>query len=71
MSSGGSSVSVVKETVYDGYGENTMVWIPLGMNDAAVWPAPAGDTTYTVNIQNVVIGSMSRNFTYNVIVINP
>jgi hypothetical protein len=71
MSSGGSSVPLVQSAVVNGYGENTLVWIPLGLNDGAPWPKPANDTTYTVNVQNVTIGGQSRSFTYDVIVFDP
>jgi hypothetical protein len=57
--------------VVDGYGENTIVWIPMGLSDGAIWPKPQADTAYTVAIQNVGIGGQSRNFVYDVIVFDP
>jgi uncharacterized protein YkwD len=71
MSSGGSNVPLTQSPVVNGYGENTLVWIPLGYSDGASWPRPASDTTYTVNVQNVKIGGQNRNFTYDVIVFDP
>lgn len=71
MNSGGSGVPLVKADVVDGYGENTVVWIPLGFSDGASWPKPANDTTYTVNVQNAKIGGQTRNFTYDVVVFDP
>lgn len=71
MSSGGSSVSLAQAPVVDGYGENTLVWIPNGMDSSDTWPKPAGDTTYTVKVQNVMINGQSRDFTYDVIVFDP
>lgn len=71
MTSGGASVSPVQSPVVNGYGENTLVWIPLGLGDGAPWPKPSADTTYTVNVQNVIIGGQSRNFVYHVIVFDP
>ncbi len=71
MASGGANVPVALEAVSTGYGENTLVWIPLGLNSGGTWPKPQTDTTYTVNVQNVVIGGQSRNFTYHVIVFDP
>jgi len=71
MNFGGSPVSVSQVNTANGYGENTLVWIPMGLNDGASWPTPAADTTYTVNIQNIIINSTSRNFTYYVTVFNP
>jgi hypothetical protein len=71
MTSSGSTVSLTQSPVLDGYGENTLVWIPLGLNDGASWPRPASDTTYAVSVQNVKIGGQSRTFTYDVIVFDP
>jgi hypothetical protein len=50
MNSGGTSVPLTQADVVDGYGENTLVWIPLGLNDGAI-VKPASDTTYTINVR--------------------
>jgi uncharacterized protein YkwD len=71
MTSGGSNVSLTQSPVVNGYGENTLVWIPLGLSDSASWPKPASDITYTVSVQNVKIGGQSRTFSYDVIVFDP
>jgi uncharacterized protein YkwD len=71
MVSKGASVAVSQAPVVNGYGENTLVWIPLGLNDGQSWPAPVSDTAYTVTIHNVIIGGQSRDFSYTVTVINP
>ncbi len=71
MESNASALSINQAAVVNGYGENTLVWIPLGLNDGAAWPFSGTDTTYTVAIHNVVINSQSRDFTYKVIVFNP
>ena len=71
MTQGASSVSVTLEAVLDGYGENTLVWRPMGLGSDAAWPQPSSDTTYTVQIQNVIINSQSHNFQYDVTVIDP
>ncbi len=71
MESNGSSLSVVRENSVNGYGENTLVWIPMGMNNGDNWPKPAVDATYTVHIHNVVVNQQSRDFAYDVIVFNP
>jgi uncharacterized protein YkwD len=71
MTSSGSNVPLIKANVVNGYGENTLVWIPLGLSDGASWPKPANDSTYTVNVQNVKIGGQTRNFTYDVTVFDP
>lgn len=71
MSTGGSPVSVTQSPVVNGYGENTLVWIPMGLLDGAIWPRPTSDTPYTVNVQHVKINGASRNFTYDVIIFDP
>ncbi len=71
MASGGSNLSVAVANLETGYGENTLVWIPMGLNDGANWPLPAQDTTYTVSIHNVLVNSQSSDYQYNVIVFNP
>lgn len=73
MTRNGSPVSVRLEPVENGYGENTIVWIPDGQ-DPNVFPAtqPVGsDVQYVVNVSNVLIGGVPRNFTYNVTVFDP
>ncbi len=71
MTSGGSNVSLAQSPAVNGYGENTLVWIPLGLSDGASWPRPVSDITYSVSVQNVKIGGQSRTFTYDVIVFDP
>jgi uncharacterized protein YkwD len=68
MESNGSSLPINQASVVNGYGENTLVWIPMGLSDGASWPRPAQDTSYTVTIRNVVINNQSREFSYRVIV---
>lgn len=55
----------------NGYGENTIVWLPQGYTEGATWANPVNDTTYTITVSNVVIGAQTRAFTYNVIIIDP
>ncbi|MBF0539385.1 MAG: VCBS repeat-containing protein [Nitrospirae bacterium] len=71
MTSGGNNIAVALSQVQNGYGENTLVWIPMNLNDSANWPKPSNDTTYTVTVANVVINGASRTFTYDVTVFDP
>ncbi len=71
MQQNGQPVELRQERVQNGFGEHTIVWIPLGLSDHASWPQPDADTTYTVTISNVVIGGQARNFTYTVTVFVP
>jgi uncharacterized protein YkwD len=71
MESNGSNLSVNMAAVNNGYGENTLVWIPMGLNDGSDWPHPSVDTTYKVSLNGVMINNQIRDFTYYVIVFDP
>lgn len=71
MTSGGINIPVSQSPVVNGYGENTLVWIPAGMTHQSLWPKPSSDTLYTVNIQNVMMDNVARSFTYDVIIFDP
>ena len=71
MSSKGSAISVTLSPVANGYGDNTLVWIPLGLGDSAAWPTITADTTYTVTVSNVKISGTPHSYTYAVTVFNP
>lgn len=71
MTSGGSNISLEQHEVRNGFGENTVVWIPMGLNSNAPWPPPQGDTLYSVQISNVMINNTARTFEYNVTVFDP
>lgn len=67
MSSNGSPVSVTKETVVDGYGDNTLVWKVSGFPLSGI----STDITFTVSVSNIVVGGKTTNFTYNVTLMDP
>jgi hypothetical protein len=71
MSSNGSPISVTQSPIANGYGDNTLVWIPLGLGDSANWPAISADATYNVTVSNVKISGAPRSFSYSVTVFNP
>jgi uncharacterized protein YkwD len=71
MTQGGAPVAVAQASPVQGYGENTLAWIPLGLSDGAAWPRPAGDTTYVVTVENVRVDGQSRTFSYAVTVFDP
>ena len=71
MTSEGQVIPVQQETVIDGYGENTIVWIPDNLPNSAEWPAPTADKTYQVQVANVMIDDIPRTFNYSVTVIDP
>ncbi|MCL4176590.1 MAG: immunoglobulin domain-containing protein [Verrucomicrobia bacterium] len=69
----GQTLSVTKEPVSSGSGENTVVWYQSDLNPSLPysWPQPDADTTYEVTLQNVVVGSTPSNFSYHVVVFDP
>jgi hypothetical protein len=72
LRSNGVPLAVHLEIVADGYGENTLVWIPAGLDLAGAtrWPAPATDTVYSVTVSNVA-GVDTSVFSYTVTVFDP
>ncbi len=71
MQQAGNSVEISQAPVFNGFGENTIVWQIQGMSCSQNWTRPSQDTRYTININNVIIGGQPRNFTYDVIVFDP
>jgi hypothetical protein len=70
----GATVPVRIEAVQDGYGENTLVWVPDNLdvtNFAWQGTAPAADVTSVVIISGVSIGGISQSFSYSVTVFDP
>jgi hypothetical protein len=59
--------------VHGGYGENTLVWVPNGLdaNSYVDWARPAEDTDIEVSVSNVIVGGVSKAFTYRVVVFDP
>jgi hypothetical protein len=67
MKRGSAPIAAVGLPVVDGYGENTLVWEP----QVDLSQPPSTDTTYTVSVQGVIIGGVSRDFVYAVTVFDP
>ena len=67
MKRSGTNVPLALEAQAQGYGDNTIVWVPQGVPTGA----PAGDVTYSVTVSNVVVSSQARVFTYSVTIIDP
>lgn len=65
MSSGGNPIALTLEDVRNGYGENTVVWVPQDVT------FPEADTTFTVHVQNVLIAGEPCDFVYDVIIFDP
>jgi hypothetical protein len=73
MQRAGQPVPVRLETIANGYGENTLVWIPDNLEPSYSYqpPAPASDTTTTVTITNVLVGETYQSFSYPVTLFDP
>ena len=73
MTSNGVPVAVTVQPYQTGYGENTLVWYPTGLDPttSTVFPFSGTDTVYSITVNGVVTGSGTKNYTYNVTVFNP
>ncbi len=71
MTENGVPIATRKEAVVDGFGENTLVWLPGAYIDGVPWAKPASDTVYEVHLSNVVIDGKARSFTYRTTVFDP
>ncbi len=67
MSSGGQNIPVALQPVVNGYGENTLVWVP----EISLGAPPPGDTAYEVTVIGVKINGVSHDFAYQVILFDP
>ncbi|MCC6703293.1 MAG: CAP domain-containing protein [Thermomicrobiales bacterium] len=71
MKIGNQNVPIVVESRTDtGRGENTIVWSRTGMPSGVIWP-PGPDVTFTITVSNVIVGGVSRTFTYDVTAFDP
>jgi hypothetical protein len=73
MQRGGGAVAVRIESPQQGYGENSVVWVPdnIDTNSTTHWPAPSVDTPLAVTVSHVLIAGVDTTFTYTVTVIDP
>jgi hypothetical protein len=74
MKSNGVSVAVALQPYVTGYGENTLVWVPMGLNPASsstIFPFGGTDTVYTVTVTNIQYSSIVTGFTYTVTLFDP
>ena len=73
VTSNGVPLSVAREAVTNGFGENTLVWVPAGLdpNNLTSFSRPASDTVYHVTLNNVIVSGAPRSFSYDVTVFDP
>src|SRR5258706_9160298 len=66
VTSNGVPIATVAQAMQAGFGQDAFVWsatVPTG--------AITEDITYTVSLQNLVIGGVSSNISYSAILFNP
>ena len=75
MTSNGVPVSTAIQPYQVGFGENTLVWLPMGLNGTnyAPFPFSGTDTVYSVTVTNIMLVPSGAivGFTYNVTVFDP
>lgn len=68
MTRNGVNVPVQLEPVANGYGDNTLVWVPTTPQNAN---PGASDAVVDVTVSNVGVGGTSQSFQYQVIIMDP
>ncbi len=74
MASNGVDVAVALQPYETGYGENAVVWVPMGLDfvsSASTFPFSGTDTVYTVTVTNILAGLSVTGFTYTVTLLDP
>ncbi|EGV32576.1 SCP-like extracellular protein [Thiorhodococcus drewsii AZ1] len=71
MTHEGVPVAVQVEPYFEGYGENTLVWMPEPYQDGETWSRPDADEQYQVTVSDVIVDGASRDFVYEVTVFDP
>lgn len=63
-----NTVNLTLETVQNGYGNNTIVWVP---QTSQIPLQSAHDEKFTVTVSNVVVNNVPQSYTYDVFIIQP
>ena len=63
----GGALPVTREAIANGYGDNTIVFVPFGVSYAA----PLADTAYTVTVSGIGGSGVPSTIAYTVIAIDP
>jgi hypothetical protein len=74
MTSNGVPVSTVIQPYKIGYGENTLVWVPMGLDattEGTSFPFNGTDTVYSVTVGNITNNGTTVQYSYNVTVFDP
>jgi len=74
MKSNGVSVAVLTQPYQLGAGENTLVWVPMGLDatsQGTTFPFGGTDTVYSITVTNIKVGVSTVGFTYSVTLFDP
>ena len=74
MRSNGVPVSVSIQPYQTGFGENTIVWVLMGLDatsQGTTFPFSGTDTLYSVTVTNIKVGVSTVGFTYNATLFDP
>ena len=73
MTSNGVPVATAIQPYRVGYGENTLVWLPMGLNGTnyAPFPFSGTDTVYGVTVSNINYNGTLIHYSYNVTAFDP
>ena len=74
MKSNGVAVAVSLQPYQAGYGENTLVWVPMGLDftsEGTAFPFSGTDTVYTITVTNIQYSTITTGFTYTVTLFDP
>jgi hypothetical protein len=75
MTSNGAPVTVSIQPYLTGYGEDTLVWVPMGLDatsEGTTFPFSGTDTVYSITVTNIVApGGSIVGFTYTVTLFDP
>ena len=74
MKSNGVPVPLSIQPYLTGYGENTIIWVPMGLDatsQSTIFPFSSTDTLYSVTVTNIKVGVSTVGFTYNVTLFDP
>ncbi|HXR04889.1 MAG TPA: hypothetical protein VN836_09305, partial [Verrucomicrobiae bacterium] len=74
MTSNGVPVLVSIQPYLTGYGENTIVWVPMGLDatsQSTTFPFSGTDTVYSVTVSNINYNGAPVSYSYNVTLFDP
>ena len=74
MTSNGVPVTTIIQPYQTGFGENTLVWVPMGLDattEGTAFPFNGTDTVYSVTVSNINLGGAIISYSYNITAFDP